>query len=56
MKVLIKRLIRAAKRKRKLQGLESWADIMHRYKSLTDGEFIDELMVKYHPPRRKNTI
>jgi hypothetical protein len=56
MKVLIKSLIKATKRKRKSQRIESWKDIMYRYKDLPDGEFIDELMEKYHPPLRKNTI
>lgn len=55
---MYKKLIRLTKKKLKIKcsKKESWADIMYRYKDLPDGEFIDELLEKYHPPLRKNTI
>jgi hypothetical protein len=54
MKGIIKKLMRVAKRKSTRHHKESWADIMYRYKDIPDGEFIDTLIDKYHPPRRKS--
>jgi hypothetical protein len=58
MKQLYKKIRRLAKNRliTKPSKKESWADILHRYKDLPDGEFIDELLDKYYSPRRKNTI
>lgn len=33
---------------------ESWEQIMKRHHELTDGEFIDEIINNYHPPKRKS--
>ena len=32
----------------------SWEQIMKRHHELTDGEFIDEIIKNYHPPKRKS--
>jgi hypothetical protein len=50
---MFKKLFNRIKKTNKPNRRERWSDIISRYHHLTDGEFIDEILKNYHPPKRK---
>lgn len=54
---MIKKILKKLdKKKTNRTKKDSWEDIMGRHHDLSDGEFIDELIANYEPPKRKSNI
>lgn len=54
---MIKKILKKLdKKKTNRTKKDSWEDIIGRHYALSDGEFIDELVANYEPPKRKSKI